>query len=147
MQCVLLGSSIDCTLSRIRSLFWVSKMKLRSLLLLAFNFAFCLPVVAQTPCVFNPGNGRYQECLHVTAGGQCAHYGATCGGSGQPMYNPRTNATQECEHVTADGRCAHYGAPSGSSGQCMFNRATGAYQTCLSVTAGGQCAHFGAPCN
>lgn len=122
-------------------------MNLRALFFLVLSIAACIPAHAQNPCLFNPSTGRQQECLHVTAGGQCAHYGAACGGADQPMYNPRTNATQECEHVTADGRCAHYGATSGSSGQCMFNRATGAYQTCLNVTAGGQCAHFGAPCN
>ena len=29
-------------------------------------------------CMFNPATNANQQCLHVTAGGQCAHYGAPC---------------------------------------------------------------------
>lgn len=117
-------------------------MNFRSLLIFVVAAVIAEPSLAQTPCMFNPSTSSYQQCHHVTAGGQCAHYGTACGNSGQGMYNPKTNANQACAHVTADGKCAHYGAPSRESGQCMFNRAAGAYQTCLHVTAGGQCVHL-----
>jgi hypothetical protein len=29
-------------------------------------------------CMFNPQTNAMQECFHITAGGQCAHYGAPC---------------------------------------------------------------------
>lgn len=56
---------------------------------------------AGDPCLFNPATNSYQLCYHLTAGGQCAHFGAACGATGQGIYNPATNATQECAHVTA----------------------------------------------
>ena len=122
-------------------------MNLRTLFAFVFTMALTGPSQGQTHCLFNPSTGSHQLCHHLTAGGQCAHFGAACGSSGQGMYNPRTNSNQKCAHVTADGRCAHYGASSGKSGKCMFNRAAGANQACLHVTADGKCVHFGAPCN
>ena len=95
------------------------------------------PGLAEPPCMFNPATRAYQLCHNVTAGGQCAHYGAACGRATQPRYNPQTGASQECLHQTADGKCAHYGARSGAPGQCMFNPATRAHQKCLAFTAGG----------
>lgn len=29
-------------------------------------------------CLYNPSNGSYQICHHMTAGGQCVHFGAPC---------------------------------------------------------------------
>jgi hypothetical protein len=29
-------------------------------------------------CMFNPSNSRYETCYHVTAGGECAHFGTIC---------------------------------------------------------------------
>src|SRR5712691_6291261 len=104
-------------------------------------------VFAQAPCVFNPATNRYQVCLHVTAGGQCIHYGPPCGNTEQFRYNPRTDSNQECLHMTAAGECVHWGQPGGVTGQCMYNGQTNSYQRCLHVTAGGQCVHFGPPCN
>lgn len=31
-----------------------------------------------TPCLFNPGTGRYQECLLTSAGDQCLQYAGPC---------------------------------------------------------------------
>lgn len=53
-------------------------MNIRALSFFIFTIVTCVPTYAQNLCLFNPSTGRQQECLHVTAGGQCAHFGAPC---------------------------------------------------------------------
>ena len=33
---------------------------------------------SETPCLFNPATGRYQECHLMSAGDQCLQYAGPC---------------------------------------------------------------------
>tara|TARA_B100000242_G_scaffold196084_1_gene141619 strand:- start:8008 stop:8247 length:240 start_codon:yes stop_codon:yes gene_type:complete len=41
----------------------------------AYNSA---PSSNNQPCMYNAQANAYQTCFHITAGGQCAHYGGVC---------------------------------------------------------------------
>jgi len=70
-------------------------------------------VFASEPCLYNPKSGFYQTCYHVTAGGECVHFGENCVIDQEQLcyLNFDTGTYHECFHVTADGKCVHFGAP------------------------------------
>lgn len=106
-------------------------------------------------CLFDPADGRYKKCFHVTGDGRCAHFGSSCSGSElgrEPcLFDPDDGRYKKCFHVTGDGRCAHFG-PSCSAGApgketCLFDPKDGKLKKCFHVTVDGRCAHFGGSCS
>ena len=62
-------------------------------------------------CVVDPADGVAKECVHLTAGSECVHFGGVCASSdAEPcVVDPDDGAAKTCYHVTADGSCAHFG--------------------------------------
>lgn len=105
-----------------------------------------LSPVAFARCLYNPQSGDNQECLSMSAIGECLHFGPSCGKVGDVTHNPQTNAMQTCNAFSSTGACISFGSSISRPGACAFNAARNTYQICNSVTAIGECVHFGEPC-
>ena len=85
-------------------------MRLLPILLLVSGCAFSAARPGEpSTCVVDPSDGVAKECEHLTAGGQCVHFGSACPLSAETcVVDPDDGVAKECFHVTADGLCAHF---------------------------------------